>query len=81
MNDILVILMVAFGLFTIVMFILFYVYLRKHYNSKHLEEDYEKLGEEENDFEQDTEEIAPVKTLPSEDNDPYDGDFVPIRKK
>ena len=80
MNDILVILMVAFGLFTIVMFILFYVYLRKHYNSKHLEDDYEKLGEED-DFEQYTEEVAPVKTFPSEDSDSNDGEFVPIRKK
>ena len=41
-KDILVILMVAFGLFAIVMFILFFIYLKKYYNSKHIEEDYKK---------------------------------------
>ncbi len=39
-NDILVILMMAFGLFAIAMFILFYVYLKKHHNSKYVSDDY-----------------------------------------
>ena len=42
LNDILVILMIAFGLFAIIMFILFYVYLRKRYNNKHINDDYAK---------------------------------------
>lgn len=42
LDDILVILMVAFGLFAICMFILFYVYLKKHYNNKHMSDDYKK---------------------------------------
>ena len=41
-KDVLVILMVAFGLFAIVMFILFFIYLRKYYNTKHMEDDYKK---------------------------------------
>ncbi len=40
-NDILVILMVAFGLFAVSMFVLFYAYLKKQYNNKHLSDDYE----------------------------------------
>lgn len=52
-KDILVILMVAFGLFAIAMFIMFFIYLKKYYNTKHLEDDYkkdvdEKINEEEN---------------------------------
>ena len=41
-KDILVILMVAFGIFAVVMFVLFFVYLKKYYNSKNIEEDYQK---------------------------------------
>lgn len=41
-EDILVILMMAFGLFAIAMFILFYVYLKKNYNKRHLNDDYMK---------------------------------------
>ena len=41
-EDILVILMMAFGLFAILMFILFYVYLKKRYNKKHIFDDYTK---------------------------------------
>ena len=41
-KDILVILMVSFGLFAIVMFVLFFIYLKKYYNTKHLEDDYKK---------------------------------------
>ena len=40
MKDILVILMMAFGLFAISMFVLFYVYLKKNYNKRHLSDDY-----------------------------------------
>ena len=41
-KDILVILMIAFGIFAILMFILFYVYLKKYYNDKHIEQDFEQ---------------------------------------
>ena len=41
-KDILVILMMAFGLFAILMFILFYIYAKKYYNEKHLTEDYQE---------------------------------------
>jgi flagellar basal body-associated protein FliL len=41
-KEVLVILMVAFGLFAIVMFILFFIYLKRYYNNKHLDEDYQK---------------------------------------
>ena len=44
-KDILVILMMAFGLFAILMFILFYIYAKKYYNSKHINEEY-NLDEE-----------------------------------
>ena len=40
-KDVLVILMIAFGIFAIAMFILFYVYLKKYYNGKHIEQDFE----------------------------------------
>ena len=46
-NEVLVILMVAFGLIAIAMFILFYIYLKKYYNQKHLSEDYQKELESE----------------------------------
>ena len=49
-KDVLVILMVAFGLFAILMFILFYVYLRKYYNNRHISDDYQK--EMDNDIEE-----------------------------
>ncbi len=39
--DVLAVLMVAFGLFAILMFILFYIYVKKYSNEKHLSEDYE----------------------------------------
>ncbi len=41
-NNVLVVLMVAFGLMAIVMFVVFYIYLKKYYNSKHLSDDYQK---------------------------------------
>lgn len=41
-EDILVILTVAFGLFAISMFVLFYIYLKKNYNKRHLSDDYTK---------------------------------------
>jgi len=44
-KDILVILMMAFGLFAILMFILFYIYAKKYYNFKHINEEY-NLDEE-----------------------------------
>ena len=53
-KDLLVILMVGFGLFAVFMFIMFFIYLKKYYNSRHTEEDYQKeldqkIFEEQND--------------------------------
>ena len=45
-KDILVILMMAFGLFAILMFILFYIYAKKYYNTKHLTDNYRDDDEE-----------------------------------
>ena len=44
--DTLVILMVAFGLFAVAMFVLFYIYAKKYYNEKHLTEDYKDDSED-----------------------------------
>ena len=41
-KDLLVILMIAFGLFAVIMFVLFYAYLKKYHNEKNLSEDFEK---------------------------------------
>ena len=49
-KDVLVILMVAFGLLAIVMFVLFFVYLRRYYNSKHINDDYKKDLDNNKDF-------------------------------
>ena len=40
-KDVLVILMIAFGLFAVIMFVLFYAYLKKYYNNKHIDYNYE----------------------------------------
>ena len=65
-KDIFVILMVAFGLFAILMFILFFIYLKRYYNKKNMNDDYRKeideSFEEQEEFESDM-------------------DFVPIKKK
>lgn len=68
-KDLLVILMVAFGLFAVFMFIMFFVYLKKYYNSKHTEEDYQKeldqkIIEEQNDVSEPPvlDQIIPVVT-------------------
>ena len=96
-KDVLVILMIAFGIFAIVMFILFYVYLKKYYNSKHIEDDYasdlskNEIEEDmvspsqEDDLSVDKSEEAPIR----EDNnvssveyeDEIDEGFIPIKKK
>ena len=64
-KDILVILMVAFGLFAILMFILFYVYAKKYYNDKHIIEDYEDEEhdtiENKNEEKENDEEFIPKK--------------------
>lgn len=73
--DTLVILMMAFGLFAIIMFILFYVYAKKYYNEKHLTDEYKeddvieelKVNDEE------------INVGISEISD--DMEFVPIKKK
>ena len=61
-NDILVILMMAFGIFAIVMFILFYIYLKKHHSNKYVNEDYD-IGDIEEDNEESSieEEFVPKK--------------------
>ena len=41
-KDILVILMIAFGLFAVIMFVLFYAYLKKYYNNRRISDDFEK---------------------------------------
>ena len=80
-NEILVILMVAFGLFAIVMFILFFIYLKRYYNNKHLDDDYQKdidrnIDEEINN--QPKEVVTPVYETTKEQEDL---EFVPIKKK
>ena len=80
-NEILVILMVAFGLFAIVMFILFFIYLKRYYNNKHLDDDYQKdidrnIDEEINN--QPKEVVTPVYEPTKEQEDL---EFVPIKKK
>lgn len=74
-KDVLVILMVAFGLFAILMFILFFIYLKKYYNSKHLESDYKKELDE--SFEQEKEDIVEVNNSVNE----IDEEFIPMKKK
>lgn len=72
-KDVLVILMVAFGLFAIVMFILFFIYLKKYYNSKHIDEDYKREIDEQEEHE---------RYNDIEENEfESDVDFVPIKKK
>ena len=66
-SDILVILLMAFGLFAISMFILFYVYLKRSYNKRHLNDDYTK---ESINYEKD--EIL--------DNKNNDDEFIPKKK-
>lgn len=78
-KDILVILMVAFGLFAIVMFVLFYVYLRKYYNNKHQIDDYEKIDDndiEELDLEAKNDTINNISPNVVESDE-----FVPIKKQ
>ena len=41
-KDILIILMFAFGIVAVIMFILFYVYLKRFYNKRRLDDSYEK---------------------------------------
>ena len=56
--DILAILMVAFALFAILMFILFFVYAKKYHNEKKISEDYNDLDDEESS---DNDEMLDVK--------------------
>lgn len=48
-KDVLVILMMAFGLFAILMFILFYIYAKRYFNEKKLTDDY-NLDDEEREY-------------------------------
>ena len=89
-KDILVILMVAFGLFAIIMFVLFYAYLKKYYNNKHISEDYKKdiddtlIEEEEIEIPKE-EEIKEERSFSNEMNSmkiiEEENDFVPVKKK
>ena len=82
-KDVLVILMVAFGLFAIFMFIMFFIYLKKYYNSKHLEEDYKK--EVDQMVQEETEVKEVVNSIPEPINQEIkqesDMEFVPVKKK
>lgn len=77
-KEVLVILMVAFGLFAIIMFILFFVYLKKYYNNRHIDDDYKK------DLDKkilEDDEIEPINVdVPKEEVDSFE-EFVPIKKK
>ena len=72
-KDVLVILMVAFGLFAIIMFVLFFVYLKKYYNNRKIDDDYKRYVDEE----------IEEKSRDKEENIEFesDMDFVPIKKK
>ena len=72
-KDILVILMIAFGLFAIIMFVLFFAYLKKYYNKRHLNDDYQIDIDEK--IEQEAYEEIVQKEFES------DMEFVPIKKK
>ena len=48
-KDILVILMIAFGLFAVIMFVLFYAYLKKYHNERIIDDNYEKDIDREQD--------------------------------
>lgn len=78
-KEVLVILMAAFGIFAIVMFVLFFVYLKKYYNDKHLEDDYQKEIDQKPIDEDDSIIVNEVE-IPN-DKVVEDMDFVPIKKK
>lgn len=83
-SDILVILMMAFGLFAILMFILFYVYAKKYYNEKKINEDYDLDDDKENDIDEfapkeDIEELS--QNIKNEINDLEEMEFMPKKKK
>ena len=73
-KDILVILMIAFGLCAIFMFILFFIYLKKYYNNRHIDDNYQKDLDDKFELEAKEVEIQ---------NNEYDSDmeFTPIKKK
>lgn len=58
-KDVLVILMIAFGIFAVVMFVLFYAYLKKYYNKRHIIDDYKE------DLEKETDEDDPMDNFES----------------
>lgn len=51
-KDVLIILMIAFGLFAVIMFVLFYAYLKKYHNERIIDDNYEKDIDREQDMEQ-----------------------------
>ena len=94
-KDILVILMIAFGLFAVIMFVLFYAYLRKYYNNKHTDYDYENdiaNNEEDDDgediietnYSNNQDEVDYNQSNVDEYNDVEESSFeesIPIRKE
>ena len=77
----------AFGLFAILMFILFYIYAKKHYNDKHMSSDLELIDDidDDKDIPQEKEvvnEIDDKKNDTKEENNiDLDTDFIPKKKK
>ncbi len=90
--DILAILMVAFGLFAVLMFVLFCIYVKKYNNEKHLTEDFDdddedtitnvKEKQQENFVNELKEEIEEKIEEKIENNDyDYSDDYIPKKKK
>lgn len=90
--DILIILIMAFGLFAILMFILFYIYAKKHYNDKHIHNELELIDdiedindepiiEEITDDKKNLEELNTQEVKNKEDNFDYEDSFKPKKKK
>ena len=71
-KDVLVILMIAFGIFAVVMFVLFYAYLKKYYNSRHIRDDYKKDLDEE---------VEDDDSIGSFEDKTMDEEFIPKKKE
>lgn len=93
-KDVLIILMIAFGLFAVIMFVLFYVYLKKYYNSRRISDDFEKEIDNRVDDDDDEDIIGNSGTFEDElnNNENYpstmneynvdnDDEFVPMKKE
>lgn len=92
-KDVLIILMIAFGLFAVIMFVLFYVYLKKYYNSRRISDDFEKeidnrVDEDDEDiignsgtFEDELNNNENYSSTMNEYNVDNDDEFVPMKKE